>query len=179
MAEVIPVVSDELQATIRRLLPSQRGFGEDLQASNVILPIIDLTATASGSNVPAYLTNALSFGSATTFVANGSSVALAATTGFWQVTYTSSVAYTTAGTVQNRFQITNGLTTKDIWYHRCGPAGSGALSSAVGGELIFFIDAGDTITANSSSGGATIAGSYRQIADSNGNLINPVGFNPQ
>ena len=49
MAEIVPVVSEALEAQIRDLLPSQRGFGEDLQASNVITPIIDLTAAAEGT----------------------------------------------------------------------------------------------------------------------------------
>ena len=47
--EIITVNSEELQSTIRDLLPSQSGFGSELQASNVITPIIDLTATAEGS----------------------------------------------------------------------------------------------------------------------------------
>ena len=42
MAEIIRITSEALQATIRRLLPSQTGFGDDLQATNLITPIIDL-----------------------------------------------------------------------------------------------------------------------------------------
>ena len=45
--EIITVNSEALQTTIRDLLPSQNGFGSELQASNVITPIIDLTATAA------------------------------------------------------------------------------------------------------------------------------------
>ena len=45
MAQLINLTSEALQATIRRLLPSQQGFGEDLQATNVVTPIIDLTPT--------------------------------------------------------------------------------------------------------------------------------------
>ena len=48
MAQLISITSEALQATIRRLLPSQQGFGEDLQASNVITPVIDVTPTAEG-----------------------------------------------------------------------------------------------------------------------------------
>jgi len=67
MAEIREVVSEQLQATIRRLLPSQRGFTEDLQASNVITPIIDLTPTAEGSLLDTSLQQALAFGSQTAF----------------------------------------------------------------------------------------------------------------
>jgi len=48
--EIITVNSEELQTQIRDLLPSQNGFGSELQASNVITPIIDLTAAAEGSS---------------------------------------------------------------------------------------------------------------------------------
>ena len=178
MAQIIPVVSDALQATIRRLLPSQNGFGEDLQAQNVIVPIIDLTPTAEGSSVPSYLTNALSFGSQTYFQVSGASQNLGATTGFWQVTYVSTLTYTT-GAVENQFKITNGLSTKNIWEHRAGPASTNIASNAIGSTLIVFLDAGDTLSARSSSVVTTLSGSYRQIADANGNLVNPVGFNPQ
>ena len=49
--EIITVNSEALQEQIRDLLPSQNGFGSELQASNVITPIIDLTATAEGSSL--------------------------------------------------------------------------------------------------------------------------------
>ena len=68
--EVITVNSEALEAQIRDLLPSQRGFGSELQASNVILPIIDLTPTAEGSILRTDLQTALSFGSLTAFDAN-------------------------------------------------------------------------------------------------------------
>ena len=49
MAQLISITSEALQATVRRLLPSQQGFGEDLQATTVVTPIIDLTPSAEGS----------------------------------------------------------------------------------------------------------------------------------
>lgn len=52
MAQVKPVTSEALQATVRRLLPSQNGFTEDLQASNVIIPTLNLTPSAEGSELP-------------------------------------------------------------------------------------------------------------------------------
>ena len=61
MAQITQITSEALQATIRRLLPSQQGFGEDLQASNVITPIIDLTPTAEGSSLSENLSTALAW----------------------------------------------------------------------------------------------------------------------
>ena len=69
--EVITVNSEVLEATIRDLLPSQNGFGSELQASNVIMPIIDLTATAEGSGLSEELQTSLTLDSVTAFgVAN-------------------------------------------------------------------------------------------------------------
>ena len=61
MAQITSVTSEALQARVRTLLPSQQGFGEDLQASNVIMPVIDLTETASGSTLATNLQTALCF----------------------------------------------------------------------------------------------------------------------
>ena len=63
--EIITVNSEGLQTQIRDLLPSQNGFGSELQATNVIVPIIDLTAAAEGSGLPTDLARALAFGSQT------------------------------------------------------------------------------------------------------------------
>lgn len=75
--EIITVNSEELQSLIRDLLPSQNGFGSELQASNVITPIIDLTPAAEGSGLRSDLQTALAFGSQTAFVANNSTVVIA------------------------------------------------------------------------------------------------------
>ena len=59
--QITSVTSESLQAQIRALLPSQEGFGTDLMAQNVIVPVIDLTAAAEGSTVPQYLQNSVKF----------------------------------------------------------------------------------------------------------------------
>ncbi len=63
------VTSEALQLKLRQLLPSQQGFGTDLSASDTIVPIIDLTAAAEGSDVSESLQQALNFGGATVFTA--------------------------------------------------------------------------------------------------------------
>ena len=65
--EIITVNSEGLQTQIRDLLPSQNGFGSELQASNVITPIIYLTRAAEGSIVGENLQSAIAFGSQTAF----------------------------------------------------------------------------------------------------------------
>ena len=76
------VTSESLQATIRRLLPSQQGFGAELAASNVITPIIDLTPSAEGSTIPVSMQQAINFGGATSFDVSNTTTVIINNTGF-------------------------------------------------------------------------------------------------
>ena len=111
MAEIVPVVSEALEAQVRDLLPSQRGFGEDLQASNVITPIIDLTAAAQGTTTPELLQTALAFGSQTAFSIQNATTTLINTTGSYRVIGTSNVPGVTPPRVTT-FIMSDGLTNK-------------------------------------------------------------------
>lgn len=171
MAEIVPVVSEALEAQVRNLLPSQRGFGEDLQASNVIMPIIDLTPAAEGTTVPEYQQQALAFGSQTSFSAVNSSATIANTPGFYRVFGVSTLSSTSV----TNFRLTDGLTSKIIWQHQQVTAGSSTNEF----NFVVFLAAGESLTGASNSANAVLAGSSRQIADVNGNAVNPSGFTPQ
>ena len=174
MAQITSVTSEALQARLRTLLPSQQGFGEDLQASNVILPIIDLTDTADGSSLGQNLQTALNLGGATAFSVANSSSTIANVAGFYRIVLTS-VIY--GGSSVNRslgIDITDGTTTKRVW---------GALSNASiivasphDTDVVVYINSGESIIAKSDTTFAFLDGSIRQIADVSGNLVNPVGF---
>lgn len=173
MSQIISITSEALQATIRRLLPSQQGFGEDLQASNTILPIIDLTPTAEGSALPTDLARSLALNSQTSFrVTNGYS-SLVATPGFYRV---NGVSYLGADAgPRNRFQLTDGLTAKTIWAMEAN-ATETPNTTALSFDFIIFLRTGDSLTADSNSAAGIINGSVRQVADANGNIVNPAGF---
>ena len=175
MPEIIRITSEALQAQIRRLLPSQTGFGDDLQATNLVTPIIDLTPTAEGSNVPTYLQTALAFGSQTAFdVSNGSST-LVTTAGFWRIIGTSAVRQDASSLVGTEIRINDGLGNKSVWKHDVGAGGQGGNNSVIF-DFTLFLRPGDSLNVNSNYTYAVIAGSVRQVADVTGNLINPVGF---
>lgn len=181
MAPVLPqlssVTSEALQAQIRSLLPSQDGFGADLAASNVIQPIIDLTAAAEGTTVRADFQSALSFGSQTAFSVANTTTTLANTVGFWRIFgVASGNPQTNAKTA--KFSMSDGLASKDVWQFVLN-AGASNANSAIQFDFVVFLPSGHSISANSDSGGFTLAGSYRQIGDVNGNPVNPNGFNPQ
>ena len=141
MAQVTSVTSEALQTQIRNLLPSQQGFGEDLQASNVIVPIIDLTATAEGSALPLDLSSAATFES-TEFEVTATATDIISTTGFYKLIGSLWVGY--GGTVaRNRIQIIDSTpTTKNIWQFNTvtGVAGTHAIFLPI--ELIFFLGSG-------------------------------------
>ncbi len=174
MAQIKSITSEALEATVRNLLPSQQGFGEDLQAQNVIVPIIDLTPTAEGSQLREYLQRAISFTDNTYFSSRNSTDNLANSPGFWQIVGTAHtfVDATTDGVFS--FQVNNGLAFNTLWqgFHR---PQSPDTATAVPFDLIVFLDTGETLQASTSTN-ASLRGSYRQVADRYGNIVNPTGF---
>lgn len=171
MAEIVPVVSEALEAQVRSLLPSQRGFGEDLQASNVITPIIDLTPAALQTQTPTYMQRAQAFGSQTAFAVSNTTTTLANTPGFWAVQ--GNMFVNANGNI--KINLTDGVTTKEIYLYA---GASGSPSVNVPFDITVFLKAGESvsITANSTAAGY---GSYRQLADVNGDLVYPSGYTPQ
>lgn len=175
MAQLINITSEALQATIRRLLPSQQGFGEDLQATNVVTPIIDLTPTAEGSQLPLALSQALSFGNQFVFEATNNTDAIATSPGFFRITGTSTVQM--SGNVSTTYiEIDTGLATKEIWSHTGLNASGDTAQASVLIDLVVFLDTGETLQARTDTTQSIIRGSARQIADRYGNIGNPVGF---
>jgi len=173
------VTSEALQLKLRQLLPSQQGFGTDLSASDTIIPIIDLTASAEGSDVRQDLQTALAYGSQTSFSANASTVTLANTAGFWQVDAGYSIFLNNAGIATVDFDVTDGVTPKELFSFSSitgAAANNGIVSMPI--RFLIFLRTGDSLSVTASSL-AECAGSYRQIADVNGTLVQPSGFTPQ
>ena len=177
-SEVKSITSESLEAAYRALTPSQSGFTQDLMASNTIIPVLDLTASAEGTTTGQNLQTAIAFGSQTAFSIINATTTLMNTAGFWQITYSSHCGYGTGATVTN-FNITDGLSTKTFWSHFAAGVPSGSGSAALTGTLIVFLRSGDSVTGQSNGAYGALTGSYRQIADVNGTLVNPSGFTPQ
>ena len=178
MAQITSVTSEALQQKIRTLLPSQQGFGEDLQASNVILPVIDLTDTAEGSGLPSYLQTALTFTDATVFAVNNATTQIVNTTGFWQIN--ASITTRQNGSVEGTgaIQLSNGLTTKDVIKLTIDQVSGSAVTSDVV-NIVVCLSAGETISIVSNVANVFVSGSVRQVATLDGTLVNPTGYAPQ
>jgi hypothetical protein len=178
LAQIRPVTSEALESRIRSLLPSQNGFGEDLQAQNVIVPVVDLTAAAEGSGLPDYLQTSMAFVNNTPFSISGGTTVIQNTPGFWRVFGAVGLSSLAAGAVQASFSMTDGLTIKTMW----GLDGVGTGTDALISEqfdFMVFLRAGDSISATSNNAAAVIRGSVRQIATPNGTLVDPEGYQPQ
>lgn len=172
--EIITVNSEALQTQIRDLLPSQNGFGSELQASNVIMPIIDLTAAAEGSGLPVSLQQALAFGSQTAYSAQNGTDVIENAAGFFRIAGTSNVIIQ-ATSVTNTITITDGLATKTLFTHTSF-GGTEEVSNSLIYDFIVFLSSGDSVSAVSSNVNGIISGSSRQIATGDGTLINPNGY---
>ena len=175
MSQIINITSEALQATMRRLLPSQQGFGEDLQASNVILPVIDVTPTAEGSQLAPALQNALSFGSATAFRSQNSTATIANSPGFYRVF--GSATLLQANPAANLFlNISDGASSKTLWGLDSDTSPNVEVFAAINFDFTIFLDTNITLTMVSNNIRATAVGSSYQVADRYGNLSNPAGF---
>ena len=176
MAQIIQITSEALQATIRRLLPSQQGFGEDLQASNVITPIIDLTPSAEGSLLPDYLQTALSFDSQTSVGIYNTTTTIANTPGFYRLVGVVATGGNggTAGSAALR--LNNGLGTKNIYsFFSISHATGQDATQQTTFDIIVFLDTGESVEGTTNSQ-ASMNATVRQIADTSGNLVDPAGF---
>jgi hypothetical protein len=178
LPEITSVTSEALQAQIRTLLPSQQGFGNDLMAQNVIVPIIDLTRTAEGSSVGTNLQTAIAFGSQTAISADNTTVVVANTAGFYRLIGVAITQNQSGADNTVTLQMSDGLSTKNIWATTTRATGN-ATDSHIQIDLTFYLNAGESLSVIASGTYSEFDGSVRQIADVNGNLVNPSGFNPQ
>jgi hypothetical protein len=176
--QITSVTSESLQAQIRNLLPSQEGFGTDLMAQNVIVPIIDLTSAAEGSTVRQDLQEALAFGNQTAFAISNTTTTIVSNAGFYLITGTSTLVAFSSGGRTNSFIINDGTTDKTVWSHEIPANGGNGIASEFY-RFVMFLRPSETIKGNSNSTDGKLNGSVRQIADVNGVLVNPVGFSPQ
>ena len=159
--------SQELENKVRDLLPSQGGAGAgfDLSASTQIIPIIDLTESAEGSNVRQDLQTALSFKTITTFAVTNTTSTIINNTGYYRIFG----IFQKNTTGDGQIKINDGVSTKNIVDFAVP---SGSEDSIQQYDFIVFLQAGESIQITASSK-SQFNGNTRQIADIAGNLTNP------
>jgi len=167
MAQEFSINSSALESKINQLLPSQGGFGAgvDLSASTQIIPIVDLTESAEGSNVRADLQTAFSFKTVSAFNIINTTTTIINTTGYFRIFGVAALF----GTGDVNFNITDGISTK-LFKQYIGATGSTNNNFF---DFIMFVEAGVSINIRSTSANVRSSGCTRQIADINGNFTDP------
>jgi len=175
MAQSFVVQSEKLRDKLNALLPSQNrnSIGVDLSGSTQIIPIIDLTEVAEGSNVRVDLQTALSLTSITAFNVAAATATLVNTTGYYRVFGTMSATFNTSAAKSGNFSLTDGSTTKIITQYIVDSS-SGDNFAMTPFDFMVFLPAGHSLTATSNIANLHLVGNTRQIADVTGNLVNPI-----
>ena len=167
MGQEFIIKSQKLEDKINQLLPSQGGFqaGVDLSATTQIVPIIDLTESAEGSNQREDLQKSLSLNTITAYNVINTTTTIVNTTGYYRLF--GNVILKGSGDAE--LTLTDGTTTKKMIVY----AGNASFQQNIPFDFVVFTEAGHSITVKSTSGSVTIIGNSRQIADISGNLTNP------
>lgn len=169
------IQSPTLETLVRTSLPSVAGYGGLLRSTNTIVPVFDVTATATGSSLSTDLQNALAFGNNTAFSVTNTTTDIITVPGFYRIigTFTGRANSSTSST-QAFVQMTDGSTTKIVY-------GTEDADSATNGDYIstfdFIVFADTGITVQIKCGDTMRAvGSSRQVATGDGTLVDPSGF---
>ena len=168
------VTSEALEKKYRDVFPSQGGaeLVDDLYASGVITPVIDFSSVAEGSVLPQNLQTAWDFSTGHNTVLN-TNVNIISDSGFWLLNVNLGGSTPSGASGFAAVSITDGLSSKIIWEVNENIGGSYAFFAGV--VLTVFVRSGDTVNVASGPDNPVDV-SYRQIADVNGNLVNPLGF---
>ena len=174
MGQEFVIKSTVLEDKINQLLPSQGGAqaGVDLSASTMIVPIVDLTESAEGSNQRQDLQVALSLNDVTSFDVENTTSTLINTTGYFRVFGNVCIENRDSADNTASFSLTDGITTKKIYELRTDQDTTALLTSQ-NIDFIVFLAAGDSLTATSGNSASHLVGCTKQIADINGNLTQP------
>ena len=169
MGQEFIIKSQTLEDKINQLLPSQGGFqaGVDLSASTQIIPIVDLTESAEGSNLREDLQTAFDYATSTS-TANNNTVTAINTTGFYKV----NVDVTLNGGGGCQVDITDGVSATVLRNY----FSFSALNRYINETFTVFLSAGLSLRLISSNSSSSIVSHSRQIADISGNLTNPLSF---
>lgn len=174
MAQEFTINSANIETKINQLLPSQGGFGAgvDFSASTMIIPIIDLTETASGSLLREDLQTSFSHKVITEFVVNNATrTVLINTTGYYRVFGVSNINADTSN-ADTYFELFDGTTYKTITQHIVLNTTNTA-DSCIPFDFTVFLSSGDSLVGSSGNAQTYLFGNTRQIAAIDGTLVNP------
>ena len=167
MGQEFVIKSQTLEDKVNQLLPSQGGAaaGVDLSASTTIIPIVDLTESAEGSLLRQDLQNSFSFKSLTSTKLVNSAATIINNTGYFRILGT----VVLDGIGEATIKLSDGLSNKLLYEQ----VGSASIKDAKAFDLTVFLEAGDSVIAESTTGVVGLLTATRQIATITGELVNP------
>ena len=174
MAQEFIINSENIESKINQLLPSQGGYGAgvDFSASTMVIPIVDLTETAEGSNLRQDLQRAYSFTTSNAFAIQNATTTVLNTTGYYNFFGFVNGSSVSTGNVTCNFIINDGTTDKTIAAVTFEDA-STTTPQITNFNFDVFLQAGHSFVISSNSVNISAKGSFRQLADLSGNLVNP------
>jgi len=168
------VKSTTLEDKVRQILPSQGGLGAgfDLSASTQIIPIVDLTESAEGSTLRQDLQTSFSLNSISAHNVANATTTIVNNTGYFRIYGVANLLASSTTAPILGFNLTDGVTTKKVLeFNQLGNPNVNNLANIY--DFVVLLQAGESLTINSNSVNARARGLSRQIADLDGNLVNP------
>ena len=171
------VTDESLEKKFRDTFKSQGGaeLVDDLYASGVIVPVVDFTAAAEGSALRSDLQTAWDFSTGNVSQNGTGSTTIINSTGFWLCNIVFRSRDDNSGNDLAYLYIKDGATTKNIWTVQSAITPTGNSEQIFTWKETVFLTAGQELKLDIDAD-HYMSVSYRQIADVNGNLTNPLGF---
>ena len=174
MPKIAP--TSPLYAQFRQDFPAQAGEGitGDLNYSDTIVPIVDMTNAAGEGVLAQNLQTAWDFSTGFNSI-NNNTFTIVNTPGFWQLDLNATLRYADGG-IKGDIRIDDGSSFKKIWQISNTTATEADTVTTQQDKFVVYLRSGDDLKVNSTSVNCIIDVWFRQIADLNGNLVNPLGF---
>jgi hypothetical protein len=173
----VPFVSEDFQRAFRNTFQGQVNSGRDLHVSDVVIPVVDFTPTASGTSLPTNLAQALNLNTTNRSDTGTGTIGdrLINAQGFFEVN--SNVVMT--GLTIYKLILINQLTAGEtnILRHQ----GITSNTIAFKDNFIVYIPVSHhlKIQVNVTDGEYSIDNNATLLADVNGNLVLPANYDPQ
>jgi hypothetical protein len=166
-----PFVSENFQRSFRNAFPSQVSSGRDLHVSDVVVPVVDFTPTTATTSLPFNLLTSINGNTQHFSITTTSLTTITSDTGFFKVE--SNLEANSGGFFQYYFD--DGGTTTAVKTVTCAP------NQSVITTDFMFIKTGIIFKTLQSFGGGSgaLSVTITSIADVNGQLTQPNGYNPQ
>jgi len=169
--------NQELEDKVRKLLPSQGGAGAgfDLSASTQIIPIVDLTESAEGSNLRQDLQTSLGLDSTTSTNITATTTTFVNNTGYFRLYGNIYIGSANSPSTNSEafISVTDGSTSKILFKVRQDSISSVARTQNVPFDFVVFLEAGHSLSGTTSDSQSEIQVASRQIASIDGTLTNP------